>query len=424
MGRQAVIAVAVGTPAGRAPCIGRRGLVAGAGATLGASVFGTGARAQEAPIRIAVMNDQSSVYAETGGAGTTAAVRLAAEDMGYKAGKFAVEVTVFDHQNKTDVGAALAARAYDREGVDAIFDIGNSAVSLAVQEIARERGKILIHCGSAHEALHGKSCSPTGAQWVYDTYSLAHGLTQSIVDQGGKTWFFITADYAFGTAMQAEATAVLTSLGGKVLGSVRHPVGASDFSAYILQAQASGANIIALANASSDTVNAAKQAGEFGVLRGSQKLATLIFYINSVHALGPQAAGLQYLESWYWDLDDETRALAKRFAAVRQGTMPNQTQAGNYSAVLHYLRAVAATDSRDGRTVMRHMKATPVNDAYARNTVLRADGRLMKDYYLVRVKQPEEVKTGWDLLRIEKTIPAASVIRPLAEGGCTRLDPA
>ncbi len=422
MGHEAVVADAISSRAGpdQAGAIGRRGLVAG----LAALTLAPPAKAQTAPIRIAVMNDQSSAYSGTGGAGTVAAVRLAAEDMGYKAGSFAVEVLVYDHQNKTDIGAALASRAYDQEGVDAIFDIGNSAVSLAVQEIARQRGKIVIHCGSAHEALYGKACSPTGAQWTYDTYSLAHGLTQSIVDAGGKTWFFITADYAFGTAMQSEATAVLTAAGGKVVGSVRHPVGTSDFSAYIVQAQSSGASIIALANASADTVNAAKQAAEFGVLRGGQKLATLIFYINSVHELGPQAAGLQYLESWYWDLNDETRAFTKRFAASRTGTVPNQTQAGNYSAVLHYLRAVAATGSRDGLTVMRQMKATPVNDAYARNTLLRADGRLMKDYYLVQVKQPAEVRAGWDLLQIEKTIPAASVIRPMAEGGCTRLDPA
>ena len=399
--------------------LGRR--AAAAGLALAAAAP---ARAQPASIRLAVMNDQSSAYAGTGGAGTVAAVRLAIEDMQAKAGPFAVELNIYDHQNKTDIGAALAARAYDQEGVDAIFDIGNSAVSLAVQDIARQRGKIVVHCGSAHEALYGKSCSPTGAQWVYDTYSLAHGLTQSIVDQGGKTWFFITADYAFGTAMQSESTAVLTSLGGKVLGSVRHPVGTSDFSAYIVQAQASGADIIALANASSDTVNAAKQAAEFGLDRSHQKLATLIFYINSVHELGAQAQGVQYLESWYWDLDDQSRAFARRFAAVRTGAMPNQTQAGNYSAALHYLRSVAATGSRDGLTVMRHMKSVPVNDAYARNTKLRADGRLMKDYYLVEVKPPNQVRTGWDLLRIERTIPAADVIRPIGQGGCTQIDPA
>ena len=403
------------------PLVTRRGLAAlGLGA---ASLTGRRANAQAAPLRIAIMNDQSTIYAGTGGIGSLAALRLAAEDMQYKAGPFGVEVLVYDHQNKTDIGASLATRAYDEQGVDAIFDIGNSAVSIAVQDIARQRGKIVVHVGSAHESLYGKNCSPTGAQWTYDTYSLAHGLTQSIYDQGGKTWFFITADYAFGTAMQDEATKVLTGLGGKVLGSVRHPVGVSDFSAYIVQAQASGADIVALANASGDTVNAAKQAGEFGLARSKQKLATLIFYINSVHELGPLAAGLQYLESWYWDTDDQTRALTKRFAAVRTGSVPNQTQAGNYSAGLHYLRAVAATGSRDGVTVMRQMKATPVNDAYAQNTTLRADGRLMKDYYLAEVKSPA-TQGGWDVLKMVRTIPAASVIRPMTEGGCTRLDPA
>ena len=400
--------------------IGRRTLAAG----LSATAVSRAARAQPAPIRIAVLNDQSSVYSASGGVGTVAAVRLAAEDMGYKAGPFQVEVRGYDHQNKTDIGAAIAARAYDEQGIDAIFDIGNSAISLAVQDIARQRGKMLVHVGSAHDSLYGKACSPVGAQWVYDTYSLAKGLTKAIFDQGGTSWFFITADYAFGTAMQGEATKVLTALGGKVVGSVRHPVGTSDFSSYLLQAQASGANTVALANAAGDTVNAAKQAFEFGIGTGKQKLATLIFYLNSVHELGTQAKGIQYLESFYWDRDDASRNFGKRFAELRgAGTMPTHTQAGNYSAALHYLKAVAATGSRDGLTVMRQMKATPVNDAFAHNAVLRADGRLMKDYFLAEAKAPS-TPGGWDVLTLKATIPANEVIRPLAEGGCTFLDPA
>ena len=377
------------------------------------------------PIRLAVMNDQSSVYAASGGPGTAAAVRLAIEDFGGKVADVPIELRVYDHQNKADLGSSLASQAYDLDGVDAIFDIGNSGISLAVQEIARKRGKVLIHVGSAHDALYGKACCPTSALWTYDTYSLAHGLTQAVYEQGGTSWFFITADYAFGTAMQGEATKVLEGLGGKVLGSVRHPVGAADFSSYLVQAAASGATTIALANAAGDTVNAAKQAFEFGIGKGKQKLATLIFYLSSVHELGPESiGGLQYLTAFYWDRDERSRRLGRRFAALRGGSMPTQTQAGNYSAAAHYLKAVAATRSRDGLTVMRQMKATPADDDYAQGAVLRQDGRLMKDYLLAEVKQPSEVKAGWDLLTVREVVPAAKVIRPIADGGCPFLDPA
>lgn len=378
-----------------------------------------------APIRLAVMNDQASAYSASGGPGTVAAVRMAIEDFKATVAGTPVELRVLDHQNKADIGTALATQAYDEAGVDAIFDIGNSAISLTVQEIARQRRKILVHVGSAHDALYGKACAPTSAMWNYDTYSLAHGLTESIYRQGGASWFFITADYAFGTAMQGEATKVLERLGGKVVGSVRHPVGTSDFSSYLLQAVNSGATTIALANAASDTVNAAKQAIEFGVGKGKQKLATLIFYLNSVHELGAESIhGLQYLTAFYWDRDERSRRLGRRFAAIRSGAMPTQTQAGSYSAALHYLKAVEATRSRDGLVVMRQMKAVAVNDDYAQDTVLRQDGRLMKDYFLAEVKRPADVKQGWDLLTIREVVPAAKVIRPMPDGGCTFLDPA
>ena len=402
--------------------IGRRAFTA---ALAGLPLVGARAAGLDAPIRLGVMNDQNSVYAASGGPGTAAAVRLAIEDMNGTVAGVPIELRVFDHQNKPDIGSALASQAWDQGGVDALFDIGNSAISLALQEIARARGKVLIHVGSAHDALYGRACSPTAALWTYDTYSLAHGLTESIYKEGGTSWFFITADYAFGTAMQAEATKVLEGLGGRVVGSVRHPVGTSDFSSYLLQAQASGATTIALANAAGDTVNAAKQAFEFGIGTGTQKLATLIFYLTSVHELGAQSVhGLQYLTAFYWDRDERSRRLGRRFAALRGGAMPTQTQAGNYSAALHYLRAVGSTGSRDGLTVMRQMKATRVNDDYAQDTVLRADGRLMKDYFLAQVKQPGDVREGWDLLTIKETLPAAKVIRPLEEGGCKALDPA
>ena len=401
--------------------IGRRALTAG---LAGFPLLRARAATLDGPIRLAVMNDQNSVYAAAGGAGTVAAVRLAIEDFGGKVAGVPIELRVLDHQNKPDIGSSLASQAYDQAGVDAVFDIGNSAISLAVQEIARARGKVVIHVGSAHDALYGRACAPTAALWTFDTYSLAHGLTQAVYDKGGTSWFFISADYAFGAAMQAEATKVLESLGGKVVGSVRHPVGTSDFSAYLLQAQASGATTIALANAVGDTVNAAKQAFEFGI-GTKQKLATLIFYLTSVHELGAEnIQGLQYLAAFYWDRNERSRRLGRRFAAIRGGAMPNETQAGNYSAALHYLKAVEATGSRDGLTVMRQMKAVHVDDDYTQDTVLRADGRLMKDYFLAQVKAPADVHAGWDLLNLLETVPAAKVIRPIEGGGCTSLDPA
>jgi branched-chain amino acid transport system substrate-binding protein len=308
--------------------------------------------------------------------------------------------------------------------VSAIFDIGNSSISLAVQDLARERGKIVVHVGSATADVFGKSCSPTGAMWLYDTYSLAQGVAKSIVRQGGDTWFFITADYAFGTAMQAEVSKVVTAAGGKVLGSVKHPVGTMDFSSFLLQAQASGAKIIALANASGDTVTNIKQAREFQIGEGKQKLAVLIYYLTSVHSLGPEAMqGVQFLSGYYWDHNDASRAFAKRFAAKHGGKMPTHAQAGVYSAVLHYLRAVEAANDNDGMTVMRKMKAMPVNDFFAPGARIRADGRLMNDMLLVEAKGPKDVKSEWDLLTVKGTIKAEDIMRPISDGGCTRLDP-
>jgi len=400
------------------------GLAAGAAAPF---VHTARADGLSGPIRIAVINSMSDTYAAGGGPGSVACATFAVEDMGGHVAGVPVELLSFDHQNKPDIGVALARSAFDEKGVDAIFDIGNSAVSLAVQDIARQRGKILIHVGSAHDALYGKACSPTGVLWVYDTYSLSRGITKAVFEQGGTSWFFITADYAFGHQMQARSSEVLTSLGGKVAGAVKHPLGESDYSSYIVQAMSSGATTIALVSAGNDTVNAAKQASEFGVGKGNntQKLATPIFYLNSAHEVGAEGLqGLQYLTAFYWDYDDGSRKIGERFAKVRGGAYPNQAQAGNYSAALHYLRAVEATKSRDGLTVMRQMKASPVNDPFARGARLRQDGRLMHDYFLAEVKKPAEVKQGWDLLNIRTTVPADGVIRPISDGGCGSLDPA
>ena len=376
------------------------------------------------PLTIAVLNDKSSVFSDAGGVGSVAAAQLAIEDVGGKVRGQPVVLLAPDHQNKTDIGVNLARNLYDQQGVSAIFDIGNSSISLAVQDLARERGKIVVHVGSATADVFGKACSPTGAMWLYDTYSLAQGVAKSIVRQGGDTWFFITADYAFGIAMQAEVSKVVTAAGGKVLGSVKHPVGTMDFSSFLLQAQASGAKIIALANASGDTVTNIKQAREFQIGEGKQKLAVLIYYLTSVHSLGPEAMqGVQYLSGYYWDHNDASRAFAKRFAAKHGGKMPTHAQAGVYSAVLHYLRAVEAANDNDGLTVMRKMKATPVDDFFAPGARIRADGRLMNDMLLVEAKGPKDVKSEWDLLTVKGTIKAEDIMRPISEGGCTRLDP-
>jgi len=377
------------------------------------------------PLTIAVLNDKSSVFSDAGGVGSVAAAQLAIDDAGGKVRGQPVVLLAPDHQNKTDIGVSLARNLYDQQGVSAIFDIGNSAISLGVQELARERGKIVVHVGSATADVFGKACTPTGAMWLYDTYSLAQGMAKSIVQQGGDTWFFITADYAFGHAMQAEVAKIVTASGGKVLGAVRHPVGTMDFSSFLLQAKSSGAKIIALANASGDTVTNIKQAREFQIGEGDQKLAVLIFYLTSVHSLGPEAMqGVQYLTGYYWDRDDASRAFGKRFAAKHGGKMPTQAQAGVYSAVRHYLRAAEAANDNDGLTVMRKMKEMPVDDFFAPGARVRADGRLMNDMFLVQAKGPKEVKNGWDLLTVKARIKAEDIMRPIDEGGCTRLDPA
>mgnify|MGYP001222913500 CR=1 FL=1 len=376
-------------------------------------------------VRISVMNDQSGQYSDGAGPGSVAAARIAIEEFGGKVAGVPIELVVTDHQNKADIAAVQARSLYDTGKVDVIADLANSAVSLAVQDIARERGKAVLHVGSAHADLYGKACSPTGALWIYDTHSLAEGLTRAVVADGGTSWFFITADYAFGKAIQAEATKILESVGGKVVGSVVHPVNTPDFASFLLQAQGSGAKLVALANAGMDTPNAIKQAKEFGITAGGQKLAVLIFYITSVKAVGAEnAQGLQFLTAYYWDHDDASRAFAKRFAELRDGRMPNQNQAGVYSAVRHYLRAVEAAASDDGLTVMRKMKELPVDDFIGRGATIRPDGRLQNDMMLAEVKAPKDIRGEWDLLTIRQTVKGADILRPIAEGGCNHLDPA
>ncbi|MFG1378748.1 ABC transporter substrate-binding protein [Xanthobacter autotrophicus] len=373
-------------------------------------------------IRIMVLNDQSSTNAAASGQGSVTAAKLAADDFGGTVAGMPIIILGADHQNKADIASTTARKGFEVDEVDAIFDLSNSAASLAVQDIARERNKIVVHVGSAVSDLYGKACSPTGAMWLYDSYSLARGLTKAIYAEGGTTWFFLTADYAFGKALESEVNRTLTSLGGKMLGAVRHPIGNSDFSSFLLQAQAANPKVIGLASGGDDPMNMLKQAREFG-MSGTVKFATFIFYLNYVKALGPEVAkGLQYLSGYYWERDDGSRAFAQRFAAQSKGNMPTEVHAGVYSAVHHYLRAVAQTKSHDGLVNMRQMKAMPLDDFFSPGATIRADGRLMNDQFLVEAKGPDEVKGPWDILKVLRTIKAAEIVRPIEDGGCQYLD--
>lgn len=377
------------------------------------------AEISDGAVRILVLNDQSSVYSEPGGKGSVAAARLAMEDFAAEGGGLSVELLEADHQNKADIGVGVAREMFERKGADAVFDISNSAVSLAVQEIARDKDKVVVHVGSTIADLYGKRCTATSAMWLYDTYALAQGLTRAVVAENGKSWFFVAVDYAFGHSMVEQVQAVLGEVGGSDLGAVYHPVGNADFASFLLQAQQSGAQVIGIANAAGDTANTLKQAAEFGLRAAGQTLAAFVFYLPSAKALGAEAGqGLRFMTGFYWDRDDASRAFARRFAERMAGAMPSQVHAGTYSAVLHYLRAVKASGSDAGAVAMAKMKDLPVEDVFAGRTRLRADGRLMNDMYLVEIKKPAEVSQPWDLLKIIRTMPAEEIIRPLDKGDC------
>ena len=374
---------------------------------------------QNGTLRIGVMNDMSSVYADFQGPGSVLAAQLAAEDFA-KQSKRKVEVISADHQNKPDVGAGIARRWFDVEGVDMVIDLPNSAVALAVSDIGREKNKVVIGSGAGTAALTGPRCSPNFVHWTYDTWAFGHGTARGVLAQGGKTWFFITADYAFGHDLEKQASDEATASGGKVLGTVRHPLGTNDFSSFLLQAQASKADVVALANAGGDTVNTIKQAADFKIGE-KQKIVALIFDLQSVPAIGLKTAqGLTAINAWYWDLNDDTRAFAKRFAERHPKKMyPNHMHAGVYSAVLHYLKAVDKTGSpADGKAVVDAMKAMPTDDPIYGKGTIRADGRKIHPLYLLQVKAPEESKSEWDAFKVTGTIPADKAFRPLAEGGC------
>jgi len=367
-------------------------------------------------IKIGVLNDQSGLYADLSGQGSVVAAKMAIEDFGGKVDGTPVEVVFADHQNKPDVGSNIARQWLDVEKVDVIVDTPTSSVALAVSDVVRQKNKVFLVSGAAASDLTGKACSPNTIHWTYDTWSLANGTGKYTVKAGGDTWFFLTADYAFGMALERDVTAVVKENGGKVLGSVKHPLNASDFSSFMLQAQASKAKIIGLANAGGDTINSIKAASEFGIVQGGQKLAGLLVFINDVHALGLKAAqGLTLTESFYWDRDDKTRAWSKRFADRHKGHMPSMVQAGVYSAVLHYLKAVQKLKSDgDGKAVVAKMKEIPTDDPIFGKGTVRADGRKIHPMYLYEVKKPSESKKPWDYYKLIHEIPANEAFRPLS----------
>lgn len=383
-------------------------------AALAAALFlAVGAQAQikKDAVKIGVLADMSSLYADLGGPGSVVAANMAVKDFGGKVNGKKIEVVSADHQNKPDVGASIARQWFDRDGVDMITDLTTSSVALAVQEVAREKSKVLMITGAASSDLTGKNCAPTSIHYAYDTTALANGTGAAVVKAGGKTWFFITADYAFGHALQKDTAAVVTANGGKVLGSVNVPLNTADFSSYLLQAQASKAQIIGLANAGGDTINSIKQAAEFGIVKGGQKLAGLLLFVTDVHSLGLKTAeGLNLTESFYWDQDAKTRAWSKRFFAITKKE-PTMTQAGVYSAVMHYLQAVKATNSVDGPKVVAYLRGRPINDFMIRHGHLQADGSLVHDMYLYEVKKPSESKGPWDLYNLVATIPGAQAFK-------------
>ncbi len=377
-----------------------------------------GAAAQSGgPVKIGVLNDMSSLYADIGGKGSVEAAKMAAEDAGNVLGQ-PVQVIFADHQNKPDVGTAIARQWYDTEGVDVITDVPNSGVALGVNEVSREKKKLGLFVGPATSDLTGPKCSPYAAAWVYDTYALAHVTGSAVVKSGGDTWFFLTADYAFGHALERDTAAVVEASGGKVLGTVNVPLNTADFSSFLLQAQSSKAKIIGLANAGGDTINSIKQGAEFGIVEGGQKFAGLLIFITDVHSLGLKTAqGLQLSGPFYHDMNDETRAFSKRFEQ-RMGHPPSFTQAGVYSAMHHYLNAVKALNSKDPDKVMAKMRETPINDFMTKNGKLREDGRVIRDFYLFEVKKPSESKGEWDLFKLIQTVPGDQAFRPIDKGDC------
>ena len=370
-------------------------------------------------VKIGVLNDMDSGYSDISGMGSVVAARMAVADFGGTVRGKPIEIVFAGHQNKADVAATIARRWIDEEKVDAIADVGPSSAAAAVQEITRDRNRMFLISGAASSDLTGKACSPVGIHWTYDTYATANGTAKALVKQGGDTWFFLTADYTFGTALERDTTKVVVESGGKVLGSVRAPLGTSDYSSFLLTAQASGVKVVGLANSGADTINSIKQAGEFGIMTSGQRLAGLLVFITDVNSLGLQTAqGLVATTAFYWDMNDATRAWTKRFMALNDGKVPTMVQAGVYGAVLHYLKSVDASGTDEAGAVSKSMKGLPINDFFTANARVREDGRVMRDMYLVQVKSPSDSHYPFDYYKVLATIPASDAFRPLAEGGC------
>lgn len=369
-------------------------------------------------VKIGLLTDMSGTYSDLAGAGAVAAAEMAIEDFGSKVAGAPIELLTADHQNKADIAANKAREWGDEQQVDAFAELVTTSVALAVFEIAKQQNKIALVSGAASSPLTNDACIPTGIHYTYNTRALANGTGAAVVAEGGDSWYFLTADYAFGQSLEKDVTEVVKDAGGEVLGSIRHPFPTSDFSSFVLQAQASGAKVIGLANAGADTTNAIKAANEFGLVAAGQSLAALLMFITDVDALGLDTAqGIQLTTGFYWDLNDETRAWSKRFNE-RTGNMPSMVQAGVYSSVMHYLKAIDAAGTDETDAVMAKMREMPVNDFFAKNGIVRSDGRMVHDMYLARVKSPEESKGPWDYYEIVRTIPGEEAFGPLSESTC------
>jgi len=395
--------------------IGRRGMFLAATATYSLLIA---APALAQGVKIGILNDQSGVYADYGGKTSIEAAKMAIEDFGGEVLGHKIEIVSADHQNKADLASTIARKWYDTEGVDMITELTTSSVALAVQEVTKEKKKIDIVVGAASSALTGASCSPYGFHWAFDTHALAVGTGSALVKAGGDTWFFLTADYAFGHALEKDTSDVVKAAGGKVLGAVRHPLNSSDFSSFLLQAQSSKAKVVGLANAGVDTINSVKQAAEFGIVAGGQKLAGLLLTASEVHGLGLKAAqGLVLTEAFYWDLNDKTRAFGERFYK-RTGRMPSMIQAGTYSATLSYLKAVKAAGTKDSDAVVKKLKELSVDDAFTTGGKVQANGRMVADLYLFEVKKPSESKRDWDYYKLIAKVPGETAYPSAKDSGC------
>jgi branched-chain amino acid transport system substrate-binding protein len=381
--------------------------------------------AQDKTVKIGALSDQSGLYADLGGPGSTLAAQMAVEDSGLTAKGWKIDIISGDHQNKPDVGTAIARQWFDVDKVDVIVDVPNSGVALAVNNVIKEKNGVYINSGAATSDLSNAQCSPNTVHWTYDTYMLAHTTGQALVKAGGDSWFFLTADYAFGAALERDTTAVITANGGKIVGGVKHPLNTSDFSSFLLQAQSSKAKIIGLANAGGDTTNAIKQAAEFGIVKGGQKLAALLLFLTDVKAIGLETAqGLNFTETFYWDMNDQTRAFSKKFAArMKNSAPPTMVQAGVYSGLIHYFKALEALggNPHDGVKIVEKMKSIPTDDPLFGKGAIQPNGRTIHSAYLFEVKKPSESKGPWDFYKLIGTVPGDQAFTPLSESKCALL---